>query len=129
MALRGSVALVKNVPAGTGVSYAHQYHTSEDTRLALIPLGYADGIPRAATNGGPVLVSGARRTIAGRVCMDQFVLDVNDLDVSAGDEVVLFGDPERGEPSVEEWADASGTIAYEIITRIGPRVPREYING
>ena len=129
MALRGSVALVKNVPAGTGVSYAHQYHTSKDTRLALIPLGYADGIPRAATNGGPVLVSGARRTIAGRVCMDQFVLDVNDLDVSAGDEVVLFGDPERGEPSVEEWADASGTIAYEIITRIGPRVPREYING
>lgn len=129
MALRGAVALIKNVPAGSGVSYAHQYHTSEDTRLALVPLGYADGIPRAASNAGPALVGGEVRRVAGRVCMDQFVLDINDLDVAVGDEVVLFGDPAKGEPGVEDWATAAGTIAYEIITRIGPRVPREYING
>jgi alanine racemase len=97
--------------------------------LALIPAGYADGVPRSATNLGPVLVGGEIRKVAGRVCMDQFVLDVGDLDVSLGDEVVLFGDPERGEPSVEDWAEAAGTISYEIITRIGPRVHREFINN
>lgn len=129
MSLRGSVALVKNVAAGSGVSYAHQYHTKADTRLALIPLGYADGIPRSASNAGPALVGGEVRRVAGRVCMDQFVLDIDELDVSVGDEVVLFGDPSVGEPGVEDWATAAGTIAYEIITRIGSRVPREYING
>lgn len=129
MTLRSSVVLLKNVPSNTGVSYAHQYHTSSDTRLALIPVGYADGIPRAASNKGPVLLNGRTFTIAGRVCMDQFVLDVGDLDVSVGDEVVLFGDPSRGEPSAEDWGRAAGTIGYEIITRIGPRVVREYINS
>jgi alanine racemase len=128
MSLRSSIALLKDVPAGTGLSYAHQYHTNVDTQVALIPAGYADGIPRAATNKGPVLVGGEIRTIAGRVCMDQFVLDVGGLDVKLGDEVVLFGDPARGEPSVELWAEAADTISYEIITRIGPRVAREFIN-
>jgi alanine racemase len=129
MTLCAPIALLKKVPAGSGVSYAHQYHTSTDTTLALIPAGYADGVPRSATNVGPVLVGGEIRKIAGRVCMDQFVLDVGDLDVRLGDEVVLFGDPERGEPSVEDWAQAAGTISYEIITRIGPRVHREFINN
>jgi alanine racemase len=128
MTLRGAVALVKEVPAETGVSYAHQYHTSAQTKLALIPLGYADGIPRSATNVGPVLVGGQRRTISGRVCMDQFVVDIGDLPVAAGDEVILFGDPAKGEPSIEDWAEAVGTIPYEIATRLGPRVPREYVN-
>lgn len=129
MTLCAPIVLLKKVPAGAGVSYAHQYHTTTDTTLALIPAGYADGVPRSATNAGPVLVGGEIRKVAGRVCMDQFVLDVGDLDVHLGDEVVLFGDPERGEPSVEDWAAAAGTISYEIITRIGPRVHREFINN
>ena len=128
MSLHSSVALAKNVPAGTGVSYAHAYHTSTDTRLALIPAGYSDGIPRAASNKGPVLIGGKQFKVAGRVCMDQFVVDVEDLPVNIGDDVVLFGDPVRGEPSVEDWAIACDTIGYEIVTRIGPRVTREYIN-
>ena len=129
MTLTAPVSLLKQVPANTGVSYAHQYYTDTETTLALIPAGYADGIPRSASNKGPVLIGGKVLTIAGRVCMDQFVLDIRDLDVKLGEEIVLFGDPARGEPSVEDWAQAADTIAYEIITRIGPRVHREYINN
>lgn len=129
MRLRAPIILIKNVPAGTGVSYAHQYHTKNQTNLALIPAGYADGIPRAASNKGPLLIDGKRFTISGRVCMDQFVVDIGDADVKPGDQAVLFGDPANGEPSVNDWAEAAGTINYEIITRIGPRVFRNYLNG
>lgn len=128
MSLRSSIALAKNVPANTGISYAHAYHTTRDTRLALIPAGYSDGIPRAASNKGPVRIGNHTFTIAGRVCMDQFVVDVGDSPVAIGDDVVLFGDPNRGEPSVEDWAQACDTIGYEIVTRIGPRVERHFIN-
>lgn len=127
MTLTSSIALIKQVPAGTGVSYAHQYHTMTDTRLALIPVGYADGLPRAASGRGPVSVGGRTLTVAGRICMDQFVLDIGDLDVAEGDEVVLFGDAARGVPTAEDWGKAADTIGYEIITRIGPRVAREYV--
>jgi alanine racemase len=129
MTLRARVILTKRVPAGHGVSYGHQYTTRKATTLALVPLGYADGIPRSATNVGPVLAGGIQRRIAGRVCMDQFVLDVGDDQLSAGDEVVLFGPGDRGEPTAEDWARALDTIAYEIVTRIGPRVPRTYLGG
>lgn len=129
MKLRAPIILIKEVPAGTGVSYAHQYHTTETTRLALIPAGYADGIPRSASNKGPVLIGGKLFKIAGRVCMDQFVVDIGDLDVKVGDEAILFGDPANGEPSVNDWADAADTINYEIVTRMGPRVHRNYLNG
>ena len=128
MSLHSSVALAKNVPAGSGISYGHTYHTTSDTRLALVPAGYSDGIPRAASNKGPVVIGGQTFKIAGRVCMDQFVVDVASLQVQIGDEVTLFGDPQRGEPSVEDWAVACDTIGYEIVTRLGPRVAREYIN-
>jgi len=128
MTLKAPIALIKQVEAGEGVSYSHTYQTKSATRLALIPAGYADGIPRQASNLGPVLIGGQILRIAGRVCMDQFVLDIGDLDVVAGDEVVLFGDPNRGEPSVEDWAAAADTISYEIMTRLGPRVARQYIN-
>lgn len=124
MSLKARLALVKDVPAGSGVSYGHTYTTSDETRLALVPLGYADGIPRAGTNVGPVFAAGRVRTIAGRVCMDQFVLDVGDAQVSSGDEVIVFGSAERGEPTASDWARACDTIGYEIVTRIGPRVPR-----
>jgi alanine racemase len=126
MTLRATVALAKDVDAGQGVSYAHRYTTDRRTRLALVPLGYADGVPRNATNVGPVQIGGRRFTVSGTVCMDQFVVDVGDLPVSAGDEVVLFGDGRDGAPTAEEWAAVTGTINYEIVTRIGARVPRVY---
>ena len=126
MRLRADVALVKRVPAGQGVSYAHRYVTERETTLALVPLGYADGIPRAATNVGPVLIGAEQYTVSGTVCMDQFVVDVGDAQVEAGEEVVLFGSEDAGEPTADDWAAAVGTINYEIVTRIGPRVPRIY---
>ena len=129
MTLRTRVALVKRVPAGSGVSYGHAYTTDRETSLALVPLGYADGVPRAATGLGPVRLGGRRRTVSGRVCMDQFVVDVGDDEVAAGDEVVLFGPGTAGEPTAQDWADTLGTISYEIVTRIGGRVPRRYAGG
>jgi len=117
---------VKTVPAGHGVSYGHTYSTATDTTLALVPLGYADGVPRHASGAGPVWLGGKWHTVAGRVAMDQFVVDLAGDLAEVGDEVVLFGPGDRGEPTAEDWARASGTIAYEIVTRIGPRVPRRY---
>jgi alanine racemase len=127
MTLRARIALVKDVPSGQGVSYGHRYTTSGDTRLALVPLGYADGVPRNATNLGPVQIRGRRFTVSGTVCMDQFVVDVGDLVVEAGDDVVLFGDGRNGEPTADEWAAVTGTINYEIVTRVGARVPRVHV--
>ncbi|MEW2582598.1 alanine racemase [Streptomyces virginiae] len=129
MTLKASLALVKTVPAGHGVSYGHHYVTGGETTLALVPAGYADGIPRHASGAGPVLVGGRIRHVAGRVAMDQFVVDLDGDRARAGDEVVIFGDAERGEPSAEDWAQAAHTIAYEIVTRIGGRVPRVYLGG
>ncbi len=129
MTLTARVALTKRVAAGSGVSYGHTYRTPAETTLALIPAGYGDGVPRHGSNVLEVLAAGRRRRIAGRVCMDQFVIDMGDDDVSAGDEVILFGPGEHGEPTAQDWADAIGTISYEIVTRIGPRVPRAYDIG
>ena len=127
MRLRASVVLVKKVEAGQGVSYGHRYTTTVPTTLALVPVGYADGIPRHATNVGPVQINGKRYLVSGTVCMDQFVVDVGDNTVSVGDDVVLFGPGDNGEPTADDWAAAIGTINYEIVTRIGPRVPRSYL--
>lgn len=129
MTLSARVALAKRMPAGTGVSYAHRYVTERETTLALVPLGYADGVPRNATNCGPVLLGGRRRTVAGTVCMDQFVVDVGDDPVAEGDEVVLFGPGHGAEPTAQDWADTVGSIHYEIVTRIGARVKRTYSGG
>ena len=129
MTVSAGLVLVKRVPAGSGISYGHVYTTERETTLGLVPLGYADGVPRDATSVGPVLAAGRRRTIAGRVCMDQFVLDLGDDPAQAGDEVVLFGAGDSGEPTAQEWAEAVGTISYEIVTRIGPRVPRTYVGA
>jgi alanine racemase len=97
--------------------------------LALVPLGYADGIPRAASNVGPVSINGRRFTVSGRVCMDQFVVDVGELAVSPGDTAVLFGPGRDGEPLAQDWADALDTIHYEIVSRIGARVARTYVGA
>ena len=127
MTLRARLVLVKAVPAGQGVSYGHEYVTDRATTLGLVPLGYADGVPRAAGGRGPVLAAGRIRPIAGRVCMDQFVLDLGGDPAREGDEVVLFGSAARGEPTAEDWARAAGTIGYEIITRLGPRIHRTHV--
>jgi alanine racemase len=128
MTLSASVALVKEVPGGHGVSYGHHYVTPGRTTLGLVPVGYADGIPRHASGTGPVLVGGKWRTVAGRVAMDQFVVDLGGDEPEPGAQAVLFGPGDRGEPTAEDWAQAAGTIAYEIVTRIGTRVPRVYVN-
>ncbi len=127
MTLRAQVVLAKRVPAGSGVSYGHQYTTERETTLALVPLGYADGVPRHATNIGPLLLGGKRRTIAGRVCMDQVMVDVGDDLVAAGDVATVFGPGDDGEPTADDWAAVLDTINYEIVTRIGARVPRTYV--
>ncbi|MGW3862418.1 alanine racemase [Streptomyces sp. NPDC005047] len=128
MTLTAALALVKQVPGGHGVSYGHHYTTPGDTTLGLVPLGYADGIPRHASSTGPVLVDGKWRTVAGRIAMDQFVVDLGGDRPEPGAEAVLFGPGDRGEPTAEDWAQAAGTIGYEIVTRIGSRVPRVYVN-
>jgi alanine racemase len=128
MKFAGSVALVKRVPAGHGVSYGHHYVTERDTTLALIPLGYADGVPRSASGRGPVLVGDRWRRARGRIAMDQFVVDLDGETVEPGAEAILFGSGERGEPTAEDWAQAADTIAYEIVTRIGQRVPRVHVD-
>ncbi|MFI7450532.1 alanine racemase [Nonomuraea sp. NPDC049714] len=126
MTLVARIAMAKRVPEGSGVSYGHLYVTDRETTLALVPLGYADGILRHATGKAEVLAGGRRRLVTGRVCMDQFVLDMGDDPMVAGDEVILFGPGTQGEPTAQEWADNLGTITHEIVTRIGSRVPRVY---
>jgi alanine racemase len=127
MTLVGRLALVKDVPAGQGVSYGLTYRTPRATTVGLVPLGYGDGVPRAASNAGPVLVAGRRRQVAGRVCMDQLVVDLDGDRPVAGDLAVLFGPGRHGEPTAQDWAVAAETISYEIVTRIGARVPRVYL--
>lgn len=124
MALASSVAAVRRVPAGTGISYGYTHRTDAATTLALVPLGYADGIPRHASGRAEVAIGGVRYPQVGRIAMDQFVVDVGDASVTVGDEVIVWGDPAAGAPSADDWADAAGTIGYEIVTRVGPRVVR-----
>ncbi len=159
MTLQARLATTKCTAAGQGVSYGHRYVTSQETRLGVVPLGYGDGIPRHASSdlgdgaaparpGGPVYVGGPPSAgigtgsdgdggrvlrVAGRVCMDQFMLDLGPYSTEqAGDVVTLFGSSDglahgASVPSAEDWAEAASTISYEIVTRIGPRVPRVYV--
>jgi alanine racemase len=124
MELSAEIVSAKRVPAGTGVSYGYTYQTADETNLVLVPLGYADGIPRSASSAAPVSINGTTYRISGRVAMDQFVVDVGQDVVALGDRAILFGDPAAGVPSAEDWAEAAGTINYEIVTRIGARVTR-----
>jgi alanine racemase len=129
MTLSARLALVKRVPPGAGVSYGHRYVTDRETTLGLVPLGYADGVPRAAAGLPLVSARGRRWPIAGTVCMDQFVVDFGDEPVAAGDEVVLFGPGDDGEPTAQEWGETLGTISYDLVTGVGARVPRTYPGG
>jgi alanine racemase len=130
MTVTAPLALTKAVPPGAGVSYGHTWTAPGRTRLGLVPLGYGDGVPRHAGNAAEVWVDGKRHRIRGRVCMDQFVVDLEDDaghgGAAAGDEVVLFGPGTAGEPTADDWARACGTIHYEIVTRMGGRLRRRY---
>lgn len=126
MELHAKLHLVKAVPANSPVGYGATESTSRDTVLGVVAMGYADGIPRVAKGAG-VFHDGKRAPIIGRVSMDQFVVDLGpNTSAKAGDSVVIFNNGSAGEFTAEEWATASGTINYEITTRIGPRVPRIY---
>lgn len=118
MTVHAKAALTKDLAPGDSVSYGHTYTADRPLRVALVPLGYGDGIPRHASSLGPVQIRGRRGRILGRVCMDQFVAEAPRGTV-AGDEVVLFGPGTDGEPTAQEWAEACGTISYEIVTRMG----------
>jgi alanine racemase len=127
MSLRSQLVNVKDIEAGTGVSYGLTWTTDRPTTVGLVPLGYGDGVPRHAGNRAEVGWSGGRASIRGRVCMDQFVVELGpDAYAEPGSEVVLFGSGADGEPTAAEWAEWCGTIGYEIVTRIGARVPRVY---
>jgi alanine racemase len=130
MKLIAKLQLVKAVKAGQGVGYGSTATTKEDTKLGVVTMGYADGIPRNASNLAGVFVAGKRAPLIGRVSMDQFVVDLGASSLAkTGDEVIVFGDGSGGEYTIDEWAKACGTINYEIVTRIGTRVPRIYPRG
>ena len=129
MTLASRFSSVKRVPAGHGVSYGLEYRTAAETTLGLVPIGYADGIPWHAGNRGEVWAAGRRRTVAGRVAMDQFVVDLHGDPAEAGDEVLIFGPGDQGEPTAADWARAADTIPYEIVARIGANVPRVYLGA
>jgi alanine racemase len=129
MTARARLAMVKQVAPGDSVSYGHTWTADHATTVGLVPAGYGDGVPRHASNAAEVAVGGKRRPIRGRVCMDQFVVDLGGDDAEAGDEVVLFGTGADGGPTAQDWAEACGTINYEIVTRIGGRMHRRYVDS
>jgi alanine racemase len=124
---RSSVTLARRLPAGEGLSYGHRYRLERDANVATVSVGYADGYPRSASSKADVLIRGRRCRVAGSVTMDQLIVDCGDLAVEEGDEVVLLGSQADETFTAEELAGHAGTIAYEIVTRIGQRVPREYV--
>ncbi len=128
MTVKCPVALVKSIGAGEGVSYGHTWIAPRDTNLALLPIGYADGVFRSLGGRLDVLINGRLRPGVGRVCMDQFVVDLGPgrPDVTEGDEAILFGPGTRGEPTAQDWADLVGTIHYEVVTSIRGRITRTY---
>jgi alanine racemase len=130
MRLRSQLVNVKQISTGAGVSYGLTWTAEAATTVGLVPLGYGDGIPRHASNRAWVGWSGTRVPVRGRICMDQFVVELGAGKVAEpGEEVILFGPGDRGEPTAAEWAAWCDTIGYEIVTRIGSRVPRCYLHA
>ena len=130
LSVKARVGFVKRVAAHERVSYGLRYTLARDANIVTLPIGYADGVPRSlAAHGGEVLIRGRRYLIAGTITMDQTMVDVGDLEVAPGEEVVLLGTQGGETIPAQEWADRVGTIAYEIVCGIGPRVPRHYLNG
>lgn len=128
MELKTRVSHIKQVEAGEGISYGHTYVTKEKRTIATIPVGYADGYPRLLSNKGRVIINGFYAQIVGRVCMDQFMVDITDIpNVSVEDEVILIGTQGDKSVTADEIAELCGTISYEILCGISRRVPRIYI--
>lgn len=129
MALKARISHLKTVPKGTGISYGQIFVTERESKIATIPIGYADGFTRLLTGKAEVYVNGKRARIVGKICMDQCMVDVTDIEnVKVGDEVVLFG-YEAGHPHIDEVAGKLGTINYEIACMVGRRVPRVYVSN
>jgi len=124
LSLKTKVVFAKNVPAGSGISYGHEYVTPRPTRIVTLPIGYGDGYPRNLSNKAPVLIAGKRFRICGRICMDQVMVDVGNTPVKIGDEAVLIGTQGKNRITVEELANLSNTIPYEIVCGLGSRIPR-----
>lgn len=128
MTVRAPLTLVKHVAAGAAVSYGGLWVAPAATTLGLVPVGYADGVPRQAANRGAALVAGRRRPLRGAVCMDQFVVDLGGDEPPVGEPVLLLGPGDVGEPTAQDWAEASGTISYDIVTRLGGRLVRRHVD-
>jgi len=128
MTVKCAVALVKSIRAGEGVSYGHTWIAERDTTVALMPIGYADGVFRSLGGRLDVFINGRRRPGVGRICMDQFLVDLGpgQINVAEGDEAILFGPGSRGEPTAQDWADLLGTIHYEVVTSPRGRITRTY---
>ena len=129
MTARARLAMVKHVDAGAAVSYGRTWTADHATTLGLVPAGYADGLPRVGGNRAEVAVAGRRRRIRGRICMDQLVVDLEGDDPGAGADATIFGTGADGEPTAQDWAEACGTISYEIVTRIGGRMTRRHVDS
>lgn len=129
MTVRAPLLMSKSIAAGDGVSYGHTWVAGHDTTVGVVPVGYAEGISRAAGNRASVWVEDSQRPVRGRICMDQFVVDLHGELPPPGTEVVLFGPGDRGEPTAQDWAEATGTISYEIVTRIGGRLARRHVDS
>jgi alanine racemase len=130
LALKSHVVFVKKVPAGTGISYGSTFVTDREMVIATVPVGYGDGYPRLLSNKGSVLIRGMRAPILGRVCMDQFMVDVTHIpDIARGDEVTLIGKDGDLEVSADDIARLTGTISYEVVCDLGKRIPRFYVDG
>ena len=131
MTLKCPVALVRSVQAGDGVSYGHTWIAERDTTLALLPIGYADGVFRTLSGRIDVLINGRLRPSVGRICMDQFVVDLGpgEVDVADGDDAILFGPGTQGEQTAQDWADLLGTINYEVVTSPRGRVARVHVEA
>ncbi|MCM8796574.1 MAG: alanine racemase [Candidatus Omnitrophica bacterium] len=126
LSLKTKVVFIKRVPAGYSISYGRTYFTKKPTTIVTIPIGYGDGYPRNLSNRGPVLIKGRCFKICGRICMDQIMVDVGDLNVKIGDEAVLIGNQGRKRICAEELAELAETIPYDIVCGLGNRIPRIY---
>jgi alanine racemase len=131
MTLKSPVALIRSIKAGDGVSYGHTWIADRDATVALLPIGYADGVFRNLSGRIDVMINGRRRRNVGRICMDQFVVDLGPgrVDVAEGDDAILFGSGAHGEPTAQDWAELLGTINYEVVTSPRGRVTRTYRGG
>ena len=126
LSLRARIAQVKDVHAGAAVGYGGTWTATKDTRLAILPVGYADGVPRSISNRGHAIVRGARCPLVGRISMDQIVVDTGHIPVEPGEEIVLLGGQGDATASVESWAELDETVNYEILCGLGQRLPKVY---